>query len=95
MDAWQEQQVSVKNLFVLRMLTYDVPDSSLGLVEVTTTGQGTGYYFCDGKMVDITWQKDAYNTPITLYDTDGEELTVARGKSFVCVVTESADVTFE
>ena len=95
MDAWQEQQVSVKNLFVLRMSTYDVPDSSLGLVEVTTTGQGTGYYFCDGKMVDITWQKDAYNTPITLYDTDGKELTVARGKSFVCVVTESADVTFE
>ena len=29
MDAWQEQQVSVKNLFVLRMSTYDVPDSSL------------------------------------------------------------------
>lgn len=95
MDAWLDRQVSVKNLFVLRMATRDVPDNSLGLVEVTTTGQGAGYYFCDGKMVDITWEKEAYDAPLTLYSADGEELTAARGKSFVCVVTESADVTVE
>lgn len=95
MDAWQDKQVSVKNLFVLRMPTRDVPDSSLKLVEITTTGQGSGYYFCDGKMVEITWKKAGYNKPITFYTAAGQELTAARGQSFISVVTENASVVIE
>ncbi len=95
MDARQDRQVSVKNLFVLRMATRDVPDSRLKLVEVTTTGQGSGYYFCDGKMTEITWKKEGYNKPITFYTADGQELTAARGQSFVSVVTERASVEIE
>ena len=46
-------------------------------------------------MVEISWKKDAYNTPITFYDANGDELTVARGQTFVSVVTESAAVEIE
>jgi len=92
MDAWQEQQIEVKNLLVLRMETRDVPNSSLKLIEVDTTGTGEGYYFCEGKYIAITWKKDAYNSPITFYDSNGEEILFARGKTFVSCVTNTASV---
>ena len=95
MDAIQEKQIEVKNLLVLRMATRDVPGSELKLIEITTTGTGDGYYFCNGKYVPITWQKDKYNSEIHYFTEDGSPLEVARGKTFVSVVTESADVVIE
>ena len=47
------------------------------------------------RMVEITWQKDAYNAPITFYDKTGSELVVARGQSFVSVITDTASVDIE
>ncbi|MBR4875637.1 MAG: DUF3048 C-terminal domain-containing protein, partial [Clostridia bacterium] len=95
MDAIQDQQIEVKNVIVLRMATRDVPGSELKLIEITTTGTGSGYYFCDGKYVPITWQKDKYNSEIHYFDESGAPLELARGKTFVSVVTESADVVIE
>lgn len=95
MDAIAEKQIEVKNLLVLRMATRDVPGSELKLIEITTTGTGTGYYFCDGKYIPITWQKDTYNSEIHYFDESGAPLELARGKTFVSVVTESADVVIE
>lgn len=94
MDAWQNKQIEVKNLFVLRMKTTDL-NNDLHLVDVKTTGSGEGYYFCGGKYIPITWKKDAYNTPITFYDASGAPLSVARGNTFISVVTETADVVIE
>ncbi len=93
MDAWLDQQISVKNLLVLRMQTADVPNSSLKLIEITTTGSGDGYYFCDGKSVPITWEKEAYNAPILFYDAAGEPLVLARGQSFVSCITTTTELT--
>lgn len=90
MDAKQQKQIEVRNLFVLRMETSDVPNNALHLVTVKTTGTGTGYYFCDGKMVDISWKKDSYNSPITFMTADDAELVVARGQSFISCITTTA-----
>ncbi len=95
MDAVQEKQIEVKNLLVLRMATRDVPGSDLKLIEITTTGTGSGYYFCNGKYVPITWQKDKYNSEIHYFDESGAPLELARGKTFVSVVTETADIVIE
>ncbi len=94
-DGWKDQQIEVKNVLVLRMATRDVPGSDLKLIEVTTTGSGDGYYFCDGKYIPITWQKDKYNSEIAYFDASGAPLELARGKTFVSVITESADVVIE
>ncbi|MBQ9535440.1 MAG: DUF3048 domain-containing protein [Clostridia bacterium] len=92
MDAWHKQQISVKNLLVLRMELRDVPNSDLHLVEITTTGSGKGYYFCDGKYTEITWEKEKYNSPIRFYTADGSELVCARGQTFVSVVSKTASI---
>lgn len=94
MDAWLDAQIEVKNLLVLRMATVDL-NNDLSLVDVDTTDKGEGYYFCDGKYVPITWEKTAYNSPINFFDAGGQPLTLARGKTFVSVVTETAGVEIQ
>ena len=94
-DGWQKKQISVKNIFVLRMKLTDVPNSSLKLVEIGTTGTGTGYYCCGGKYIEVTWKKDKYNSEIEFFDRNGKELVVARGQTFISVVSETANVTID
>lgn len=95
MDGWHDVQIATENVLVLRMATRDVPNSDLHLIEITTTGTGDGFYFCGGKYVPITWKKDKYNSEIRYYTLDGEELTVARGQTFVSCITTTADVVIE
>lgn len=47
---------------------------------------GNGYYICDGRLVNITWDKDRPLDLITLYNEAGDELEVNRGVTYVCVV---------
>jgi hypothetical protein len=95
MDAWQERQIAVTNLLVLRMELSDVPNSDLKLVEVETTGSGAGIYCHGGKYIPITWHKDAYNTPISFFTEDGQPLVCAPGQSFVSCITTTADLIIE
>ena len=94
MDGWLDTQIAVENVLVLRMATTDIP-SDLHLIDVDTTGTGDGYYFCRGKYVPITWQKDSYNSEILYFDQSGAPLVVSRGQTFVSVVTQTADVVIE
>ena len=95
MDGQTNQQVSVKNLFVLRMDTNNVPGDSLGIIEIETTGTGTGYYFCDGQQMEIVWSKESHNSPLNFYDKDGNPLVLARGNSFISVVKTTTNVTIQ
>jgi len=94
MDGITNQQIAVTNLLVLRMELTDLNDD-LQIIDIKTTGTGTGYYFCGGKYVEITWKKDTYNSPITYYTKDGSELVCCPGQTFVSVITLSADVVIE
>ncbi|MBO7274979.1 MAG: DUF3048 C-terminal domain-containing protein, partial [Clostridia bacterium] len=85
---------SVKNVLVLRMVLNDL-DHYLDIVDIETTGSGSGYYFCEGKYIDITWKKDSYNSPIKYYTSSGSELILEPGQIFVSVVTDTASVVIE
>ena len=93
-DGLTNEQISVKNVFVLRMNLQDI-DHYLDIVDIKTTGTGSGYYFCEGKYIDITWKKDTYNSPIEFYTQDGSELICMPGQTFISVVTESSAVEIE
>jgi len=95
MDAEYNEQIRVKNVFVLQMKTAPVKNNSLHLIEIDTTGSGSGYYACEGKYIPITWKKPKISSPISFYLDDGSELKVAPGQTFVCCVPTSVDPTFE
>jgi len=94
-DGLYDEQVSVKNVFVLYMDLTDVKGSSLKLVEIDTTGEGSGYYFTEGKCVDIRWQKDSFSGEIEFFTAEGEPLYVNRGQSFIEVMPTGASVKVE
>ncbi len=93
-DGLSGKQISVKNVLVLRMVLNDL-DHYLDIVDIETTGSGSGYYFCEGKYIDIPWEKDSYNSPIRYYTSGGSELRLEPGQTFVSVVTDTASVVIE
>ena len=49
---------------------------------------GKGYYVSNGQLEPITWTKPTPNDPIKCYDSNGKEIEVNAGKSYICIVDE-------
>ena len=71
-------------------------DSTSGEKDIVTVGTGSGYYVCGGKYIPITWERESADVPFRYVKSNGEELEICRGKTFVCVTSEkrTTDVTF-
>lgn len=96
-DAATGKQFSFTN--VITLFT-DVTGTELkGGANVCTTkvtGEGTGYYFCGGKAMEIKWSKPSWSAELVLTDMSGNALELARGKTYIGYVdsTDSAAVSF-
>jgi len=83
-DETTDDQIAVTNVFIIFV---DIQMNADGYtVDAYFENGGTGYYVSDGKIVPITWTKPTPNDPITIFNADGEEVEVNRGKSYVCIV---------
>ena len=60
-------------------------------------GTGDAYVFTNGKVIKGTWVKSSDPSADYLYDTDGNEIVLNQGKTWVCCVWKeySQYVTFE
>ncbi|MCX7614531.1 MAG: DUF3048 domain-containing protein [Clostridiales bacterium] len=94
MDAEYNEQIRVKNVFILKMKTTSVKKNPLHLIEIDTTGTGSGYYACDGKYFPIIWKKRSATSPILFYLSNGSELKVSPGKTFICCIPLTLEPTF-
>lgn len=54
--------------------------------ETVLTGTGEAAVFSGGHMVEGTWEKDSDTDPLRLIGSDGEELTLAPGKTWIELV---------
>jgi len=95
MDAEYDAQVAVKNLFILKMKTANIKNSSLGWITIDTTGKGDGYYVCDGKYIPISWSRDDTDDMFKYTVSDGSELKVCPGNTFICVAPTSTEIEFD
>lgn len=92
-DGNTGEQVSVKNVLVLNTDVSAIKGDSAGRLSVRTTGTGTGQFFCDGVMQDITWSKKDDSSPLTYTTADGEPLRFGVGPTYVNIIGGSATVT--
>ncbi len=82
-DYATEETVSVENVFVLLTDTEDYPDGEHRNVHLIG---GDGYYFANGTYTFIKWTKGAEPTSsLAFTDTEGNELKVNTGNSWVCI----------
>lgn len=68
-------------------------------LDIDVLSGGSGKYITKGKAIDVTWSKDGGSwddafaagnfTPTRYYDSDGNEITLNQGKTWVCIVLDS------
>ena len=81
-DVENGEQLTFKNLIV-QECTWYMADTKHK--HINTTGEGTGRYYTNGKMVNITWSKESDMGTTHYYLEDGNELTLNRGKTFISI----------
>ena len=54
-------------------------------MDIDTMSGGEGYYITDGKVVPVTWTKDNEDSPARYFASNGEEITLNQGKTWVCI----------
>lgn len=77
-DAATNQQISVKNLIVLKG---DIQNGSLG--------RGTGDFYKNGEKQPIRWEQKEYSSRIMFTDESGDEIRLNRGDTWIAVVPSS------
>ena len=85
MDENTGTQLAFKNI-LLQYCDYTKLDDAHGYLDVESTGEGTGKYITNGKVIHVTWKKASENAPPRYYDASGNEITLNQGKTMVCVL---------
>lgn len=80
------------NVFILQT-PINLMNANAGYIDVKLTS-GSGYYACGGKIIPISWAKNGFDGEMKYYTTDGKELTVKSGKSYVGVAPTTSNVTY-
>ena len=87
------EEVLFKNVLILRAEMqdgYDAPGETTPRVYMTLTGEGTGYFACGGKVVDIYWTRDSEDSPFHYFldEAHKEPLSLGIGTSYVALISE-------
>ena len=100
-DAENNRQIDVTNIIILPVTTWnDIDGWGVDRQKYDFSG-GNGYYISGGKSMEITWSKgdynksDEYGNPLKLTDSNGNELKLVTGKTYICVLNKVNEVVIE
>ncbi len=97
-DAANDEQLSFANVIVQTTkcdnLSNDpnVTDYKVFLCHDTTRG---GYFFTQGKVIPIRWEKTSDRGATKYYDLDGNEIQLNTGKTYIAIAQEGREVSYE
>ena len=89
-DGLTGQAVPFRNVLVLWSESYVEDDE--GHLYVQTTGEGTGYYARDGKIIPIKWSRENESSPFVYTDEAGNPITFGVGKSYIAILPNGSPV---
>ena len=81
-DGEEGTQLAFTNVFVLETT---ITTEEYGNHKDVDWHGGNGYYVSNGAVQRITWSKKDEKASLKFYDTDGEELAINRGKSYIAI----------
>lgn len=96
-DGNTKEVISFRNVLVLQAKHKVERDKNYPRSFYTLTGEGEGYFACDGKIVSIKWSRKTVNDPFSYTLTDGTPITLGVGKTYTAIIadSDSAGVTCE
>ena len=93
-DLETGEQYTAKNIIVYKVRNYTLNDGeNKGRQELENVGSGTGYYISNGQAISITWEKTSDNAQTVYKYTNGEELTVNDGNTFIQILPEDGVIS--
>ena len=85
-----------KNIIMYTVKNTALPDAeNKGRQDLSNIGSGEGYYLSDGVCVPIKWKKSARTEKTEYTLADGTPLVLNPGNTYIQIVPEYVDVTFE
>ncbi len=99
-DGKSGVQLEFANLFILhnevafdKTAVYNAEGDMHRLIKWQGGENSVGYYISGGVKQEIYWIKESESDMLRFYDKDGNEITVNRGKTYICF-TDTEDITF-
>ena len=92
-DADTKAQLHYKNIIIEYVTNRQL--DSYGRQDLDTVGTGSGYYITNGYALPITWTKDSRNTKTHYTYSDGKEIILNDGNTFIQIVPTSKQVTIQ
>ena len=93
-DGSTGEKVEFKNILALDTTMYVYDEEHHLSIDLVSGGEG--YFACGGNIVPIRWERADENAPFRFFNSDGSELELGQGISYVAVYSaRSGDVSFE
>lgn len=92
-DLQTGEQYTAKNIIIYEVYNYSL--DSYGRQELDNIGTGTGYLVTGGYSVPITWQKTSHSAQTVYKYTNGDEIVVNDGNTFIQICPVGSDITIE
>ena len=88
LDGKTQEQLAFTNL-IIQKCTFSELDSNGYLIFNCLTATPTeGYYLTGGKAIPITWVNPSETEPTRYYDSEGNEITINTGKTYIALVPD-------
>lgn len=94
-DGNDRSQISVANVLILRTSINVISGDEEGRIDVDVTGSGKGTFFCGGKYEEILWSRAKSTDQFTFTLADGSPFDFARGKTYICIISNTDKVEIE
>ena len=95
-DYVTKKQYTFKNIITYKVKNYTLNDAEKkGRQGLESIGSGTGYYISNGYAVKINWKKDCRECQTIYTYTNGEEIKVNDGNTFIQIQPTNKDLVLE
>lgn len=84
MDTYYKKQLKFKNVIVQLVEESNIDHNGYQTMKLNNAS-GKGYYYTNGKRVNITWQRSESSNHMAYYDKSGNVLTINPGKTYIAV----------
>ncbi len=89
-----DEQLTAKNIIIYQIYNFNLADNdNVGRQDLKNIGSGTGYYVTNGKMIEINWKKDSREDKTIYTTTDGEELLLNPGNTYIQIIPQISTIT--
>ena len=95
-DWISSDKITTKNIIITFANNYTTEEENgYGRQQIENIGNLKGYYITNGKVIEITCSKTSRSAQTVYKDTNGEEIKVNDGNTYIQIVPLDTNVTFE